>query len=195
MTIKNVQFVLGATRWAGLPDEGLPEVAFIGRSNVGKSSLLNMLVGRRDLARTSGTPGKTQQFNFYRVDDHFFLVDLPGFGYAKVARTQRARWQRFIGQYVTERAALCVVFHLIDSRPPPTALDREVMLLMKESAAPYIVLLTKTDKLSGNKRGKAVAQVESALLEVGREAPIVLTSAKDKRGREEVLGWIETFLR
>ncbi len=194
MKIKEVKFVRGAGGWSSLPGDGLPEVAFIGRSNVGKSSLLNMLVGRRSLARISGTPGKTQEFNFYLVNGRFYLVDLPGFGYAKVSRTQRERWQRFIGRYLIEREELRLIFHLIDSRHPPTALDKEVMVLTRESDAPYVILLTKTDKLSANQRSRHVAAVKRALAEAGREAPIVLTSAKDKRGREEVLRWIEEMI-
>lgn len=193
MTITEARFVRGVVRWQDLPDDARPEIAFLGRSNVGKSSLLNRLVGRRALARTSGTPGKTQEFNYYLVNDRFYLVDLPGFGYARVARTQRERWQRFIGRYLTERVALRGVFHLVDSRHPPTALDREVMLLTKAAPAPYVVLLTKADKLSGNQRGKSVAAVQRALREAGREAAVVLTSAHDGRGRDEVLGWLDTL--
>ncbi|GIV61109.1 MAG: putative GTP-binding protein EngB [Rhodothermaceae bacterium] len=194
MKMRDVRFVRGVAAWSGLPDDGLPEVAFIGRSNVGKSSLINLITGRRALARTSGTPGKTRELNFYRVDDRFYLVDLPGFGYAKVARTERVRWQRLIGRYLTERPTLRAIFHLIDSRHPPTALDREVMLLTRESEAPYIVLLTKTDKLSGNGRQKAVAAVQRALQAAGREAPVLLTSAEDGRGRDEVLRWIDDLV-
>ncbi len=194
MKITNARFVKGVVRWEDLPDDERPEVAFIGRSNVGKSSLLNRLVGRRELARISGTPGKTQEFNYYLINDHFYLVDLPGFGYAKVARAQRERWQRLIGRYLTARPPLRVVFHLVDSRHPPTALDREVMLLTKEGGAPYVVLLTKADKLSGNQRGKSVAEVKRALLAAGREAAVVLTSAKDGRGRDAVLDWIESLV-
>ncbi|GIV57432.1 MAG: putative GTP-binding protein EngB [Rhodothermaceae bacterium] len=194
MKMRDVQFVRGVAAWSGLPDDGLPEVAFIGRSNVGKSSLINLITGRRALARTSGTPGKTRELNFYRVDDRFYLVDLPGFGYAKVARTERERWQRLIGRYLTERPTLRAIFHLIDSRHPPTALDREIMLLAHESTAPYLVVLTKTDKLSGNGRQRAVAEVRRALSAAGREAAILLTSAVDGRGREEVLRWIDDLV-
>jgi len=194
MTIKDARFVLGVTKWSGLPEDGIPELAFMGRSNVGKSSLINMVVARRSLARTSGTPGKTREFNYYQVNDCFYLVDLPGFGYAKVSRTQREGWQRFIAHYLTERVPLRGIFHLIDSRHPPTALDREVMLLTRESAAPYIILLTKSDKLSGNHRYKSVADVHKVLREARREAAVVLTSSVDKRGREEVLDWFESLL-
>jgi GTP-binding protein len=191
----DVRFVMGAARWEGLPTDGLPEVAFIGRSNVGKSSLLNRLVGRKQLARTSSTPGKTQQFNFYRVEEPaLYLVDVPGFGYAKVAQAERVRWQRFIGRYLTERPTLRLVFHLIDSRHPPTALDQEVLLLMKDSPAVGVILLTKADKLSGNRRIQSVKQTEAALHSLGLERAVLLTSATDGRGRDEILQWIETIV-
>lgn len=193
MKIKTVQFVKGVARWEGLPGDGRPEVAFVGRSNVGKSSLLNMLVGRRALARISRTPGKTQEFNYYLVNDRFYLVDLPGYGYAKTARTQRERWARLIGRYVTERPTLRTIFHLIDSRHTPTALDTEVMRLMHHATAPYVVLLTKADKLSGNTRNKSKAEVERVLAAQGLEAAVILTSAKDKRGRDAVWQWMKAL--
>ncbi|MFQ5572058.1 MAG: ribosome biogenesis GTP-binding protein YihA/YsxC [Rhodothermales bacterium] len=194
MKIHDVRFVKGAVRWDHLPTDGLPEVAFVGRSNVGKSSLLNMLVGRLQLARTSGTPGKTQEFNFYLVNRRFYLVDLPGYGYARIARRQRNRWGRFIGRYLNERAPLRVVFHLIDSRHPPTARDRDVIAEMRGSPVPYIIVLTKTDKLSGNQRVRSRAEVEKVLRTAAMEVPIILTSAKDKRGREELLEWIDQLV-
>ena len=190
MKIQDVQFVKGATHWEHLPKDGLPEVAFVGRSNVGKSSLLNMLTGRTKLARISGTPGKTQEFNYYLVNKRLYFVDLPGYGYAKVARTQRERWGRFIGQYLTEREPLRVVFHLIDSRHPPTELDQDVMALMRGGPVPYIIVLTKTDKLSGNGRVKSRATVEKMLAKIALEVPIILSSASKKRGRIDLLKWI-----
>lgn len=191
MKIHDIQFVKGATRWEHFPKDGIPEVAFIGRSNVGKSSLLNMLAGRKKLARISRTPGKTREFNYYRVNNRLYFVDLPGFGYAKVARVQREQWGRFIGRYLTEREPLRVVFHLIDSRHPPTDLDKDVMAVMRGSDVPYILLLTKVDKLSGNTRIKSRTAVEQVLAQAAMEVPLILTSAKKKRGRGEVLQWIE----
>jgi GTP-binding protein len=194
MVIRDVEFVRGVARWEALPSDGRPEVAFIGRSNVGKSSLLNMVVQRKALARTSGTPGKTQQLNFFLVDGWFYLVDLPGFGYARVARTERERWGRLIGRYLTEREPLRLVFHLIDSRHPPTALDRDIMALLRGSGTPYLVLLTKSDKISGNDRVRAEAEVRKALQAFALEVPVLHTSAATRRGREEVLQWIESLL-
>lgn len=177
-----------------MPQGPLPEVAFIGRSNVGKSSLINRLLQRKSLARTSRTPGKTQEINFYLVNERFHVVDLPGFGYAKVSKTQRAKWQQSIANYLSERVQLKVVFQLMDSRHPPTDLDREVVLLMAQSPADHVVLLTKSDKLSGNERSKATQRVHDALLELGKERPVVLTSANDGRGRDAILDWIDTYL-
>jgi GTP-binding protein len=190
--IREAQFVKGVTGWSGLPGDGRPEVAFIGRSNVGKSSLLNLLTGRRALARTSGTPGKTQQFNYYLINNRLYFVDLPGFGYARVARTERDRWGKFIGRYLTEREPLRLVFHLVDSRHPPTSLDRDIMEVMRGSNIPYVIALTKTDKLSGNERAKSAKQVEEVLSEYAMEVPVIQTSVKTRRGRDEMLNWIQS---
>lgn len=194
MKIRDVDFVTGATDFDGMPVDPRPEVAFVGRSNVGKSSLINMTTGRRDIARTSGTPGKTTEINFFLVDDRFFLVDLPGFGYARTSRSRREEWQLLIGNYVVGRRPLRLVFQLIDSRHDPTKLDREVFRLMRESPAAHVVLLTKTDKLSGNQRQKSVSRTRRAAADAGLELPIVLTSAEDGRGRKEILDWIDLHL-
>ena len=193
MKPKSATFIKGAVRWDGLAADGRPEVAFIGRSNVGKSSLLNALVGRRALARTSGTPGKTQQFNYYLLDDRMYFVDLPGFGYAKIARTQREKWGRFIGRYLTEREPLRLVFHLVDSRHAPTELDRDIMEVMRGGRVPYVIVLTKADKLSGNERAKSERRVQDVLAEYGMEIPVILTSAKTNRGIKDLWDWIDAL--
>jgi len=194
MTIDQVAFVQGATALGQMPEEPVPEFAFVGRSNVGKSSLINRLFERKNLARTSSTPGKTQEINFFRVNDAFHVVDLPGFGYAKVSKKQRAAWQKLIGQYLMERRQLVAVFQLVDARHDPTALDKELMMLMRESPAEHVVLLTKGDKLSGNQRHKAVSRVRKTLESLGQEKPVILTSAHDGRGRGEILDWMQTWL-
>ena len=194
MKIDHVVFAQGSTSLKNMPQEPIPEVAFIGRSNVGKSSLINRLLKRKNLARTSGTPGKTQEINYYLVNDLFHIVDLPGFGYARVSKTQRAKWHKLIGSYLIGREQLKVVFQLIDSRHAPTKLDREVIILLTESPAEHVILLTKGDKLSGNERSKSIARVTNTLLELGKERPVVLTSAADGRGREEILEWMDTHL-
>lgn len=194
MDIQQVAFVKGVARWEQLPTDGRPEVALVGRSNVGKSALLNRLAGRRALARTSGTPGKTQQLNFFLVDDAFYLVDVPGLGYAKVSQAERARWAQLLERYLTEREALRAVVHLVDSRHPPTALDRALMAQMRARRARYLVALTKADKLSGNARVRSRAEAEAALAAAGLEVPVVLTSATDGRGRDELLDWLAVLL-
>lgn len=204
MKIKDAQFVGAAPTWAALPPPGAPEVAFAGRSNVGKSSLLNALLGRKQLARTSGTPGKTQALNFYAVNPHptkepeVYLVDLPGYGYAKVSQGQRAAWQRLVGRYVTERAErvddrpapLRAVVQLVDSRHGMTKMDEELTAVMLESPAPHLIALTKADKLSSNARQKAVAGIHKHLQPYGLELPVVLTSAEKKTGIDELWSWI-----
>lgn len=194
MTIDQVEFVQGATALRQMPEEAVPEFAFVGRSNVGKSSLINRLFGRKNLARTSSTPGKTQEINFFRVNDTFHVVDLPGFGYAKVSKKQRAAWQKLIGQYLMHRPQLVAVFQLVDARHDPTALDKELMMLMSESPAEHVILLTKGDKLSGNHRQKSVSRVRKTLASLGQEKPVILTSAQDGRGREDILDWMQTWL-
>ena len=194
MRIRDIEFVTGAVDWEGMPWDGRPEVAFVGRSNVGKSSLINMLARQDGVARTSGTPGKTREFNYYLVNNSFYFVDLPGYGYAKTSKKDRQRWGEFIGQYLNERPPLRLVFHLIDSRHPPTSLDEDVLDLMRGSSVPYVIALTKTDKLSGNERPKSVARVKKILQQVHREVPIELTSAKDERGRSELLRWMDALV-
>ena len=191
MLIKEAQFVRGAANWKGLSDDGMPEIAFIGRSNVGKSSLINMLADRKALARTSNTPGKTQQFNYYLINNACYFVDLPGFGYAKVSKVQRAKWEKFISRYLSEHEALRLVIHLVDGRHDPTGLDKDVMEFMKGGWMTYLVVLTKMDKLSGNKRGKAVSQVKKALAQFDLEVPVIPSSSKTRSGKEVILQWIQ----
>src|SRR5690554_1227331 len=197
MRIHNVEMVRAVGSWAQLPEDGRPELAFVGRSNVGKSSLLNYLIGRKALARTSNTPGKTTTLNFYLVNADaqgqggFYLVDLPGYGYAKVARTQREQWMQLIGRYVTERVPLGVVFHLIDSRHPPTKLDEELLDLLRGGPVPYVILLTKADKLGKNQQRSRVAELKRRLKGMGLDLPVVLTSAEKKEGAEEIWRWVQ----
>lgn len=208
-------FATAAPTWNALPPATRPEVAFVGRSNVGKSSLLNAMLGRKALARTSGTPGKTQALNFYTVganaqgDGGVYFVDLPGYGYAKVSKGQRFAWQKLMGRYLIERAdpepahaghderpgALRAVVQLIDSRHPATSLDEEIIGLLVESEAAHVIALTKADKLSANARQKAVGALRKHLARYQIDRPIVLTSAEKKTGIEELWGWIDTTLR
>ena len=189
------EFVKGCVAWEDLPKDGTPEVAFIGRSNVGKSSLLNALLKRKKLAYTSKKPGKTREFNYYHIDRRYYFVDLPGYGYAKVSKKERERWARLIERYLQDRWPLRAVVHLIDSRHPPMDADVDLMDFMRGATVPYLIALTKADKLSGNQRTQSVKRVKDMLAEVGREHPIVLTSSKTKRGLGELRQWIATCLK
>lgn len=190
----DAQFVKGVADWEGLPRDGRPEAAFIGRSNVGKSSLINALVRRKNLARTSKTPGKTREFNYYLVDRRFYFVDLPGFGFAKVAKKERERWARLIERYLNERLPLRAVVHLIDSRHPPMEQDEDVMAFMRGGDVPYLIALTKTDKLSNNQRQQSVARTKKVLAGMGLEVPIVPTSAQTGRGVSKLWQWITSLV-
>ena len=190
MEVRHITFVKSAENLTQMPDEGLPEVAFIGRSNVGKSALLNMLCRRKSLARISATPGKTQTFNFYEVNHEMYFVDIPGYGYARVSKKARAKWRRNIVAYLTQRVSLRAVLHLVDSRHPPTDLDKEVMLLLRETHVERFLVLTKADKLSGNTIQRSVRTAQEVMSAHGTELPIIVTSAVDRRGRKELLGRI-----
>ncbi len=189
MNIKSAKFVKGAASWAWRAAEGLVEVAFVGRSNVGKSSLINMLVGRRALARTSNTPGKTQEFNYYLINDAFYFLDLPGLGYAKVSKRQREKWEQLIARYLDTRETLRLVIHLVDSRHDATRHDQGVMQFMKGSPVPYLIIMSKADKLSKNKLLASRKKLNAVLHEIGLEVPIVMASANDKSGRDEIWKW------
>lgn len=182
-----VKFIKSASGWKDLPEDGLSEYAFIGRSNVGKSSLINMLAERKGLAHTSGTPGKTQTLNFYLVNRAFYFVDLPGFGYARTSKTNRLSWGKLISRYLNERENLQTVFHLIDSRHAPTELDQEVMDFMKGLPILYVVILTKFDKLNQKERHSTRRMLDQVLSEKGLEVHILETSAVKRIGRREIL--------
>jgi len=185
-------FELGVARWDQLPTDGRPEIAFVGRSNVGKSSLLNALLGRKNLAYTSKTPGKTQQLNFFRVDNRFFAVDLPGYGYAKAPKSARKQWAQLQERYLHERTPLRGVVQLLDARHPPQ--DSDVALIEELAAidVPHLLALTKADKLSGNGRAQSERRVDDCLENLGLDRPVVLTSAKSNRGVGTVRHWIQT---
>ncbi|MCY4159489.1 MAG: ribosome biogenesis GTP-binding protein YihA/YsxC [Bacteroidetes bacterium] len=193
MEVQHITFIKSAESLRQMPHEGLPEIAFIGRSNVGKSALLNMLCRRKSLARISATPGKTQTFNFYQINHQLYFVDIPGYGYAKVSKRARAQWRRQIAAYLTQRITLSAVLHLVDSRHPPTDLDQEVMILLRETDAQRFLVLTKADKLSGNKITQSVQTVRKTMEAYGIEIPVIVTSATQRRGRQELLERIGVF--
>lgn len=163
MIIRQVVFELSAVRPEQWPDDGLPEFAFIGRSNVGKSSLLNRLLGRRSIARVSGTPGKTQQINFFRINDQFRFVDLPGYGYATVSKRERAGFSKMMRAYLEHRQPLARVMHLIDIRHDPTVDDRNMHAELMALGVPLCVVATKSDKISRGQHNRSLARIEGVL--------------------------------
>lgn len=176
-------FVAGVATLKILPGENLPEVAFAGRSNVGKSSLVNALTGRKTLARTSHTPGRTQQLNFFDLGAHFTLVDMPGYGYAKVSKTQRVAWDKLIRDYLRGRATLRCVFILVDSRHGFKESDAEMMEMLDLAAVPYRIILTKSDKCTGPILAQSEAKILATLKEHTAAFPGVhVTSAEDGTG-------------
>ncbi|GAA5522876.1 ribosome biogenesis GTP-binding protein YihA/YsxC [Aliifodinibius salicampi] len=193
MQFKKAHFVTGAPSLDVCPEAYYPEVCLAGRSNVGKSSLINAMVNHKGLARTSNTPGKTQQMNYYLVDDKTYLVDLPGFGYAKVSKKERERWGRDIRDYLLERPTLRLVIHLVDIRHKPSKLDEEFFYWLGTNRLPFIVVLTKGDKISHNKCQQSKARVKRILDEMNIEVPIIISSVKDDVGIDEVKELISEF--
>ena len=191
MIIKEARFVVSNTDVNKCPKSQLPEYAFIGRSNVGKSSLINMLTGNKKLAMTSGKPGKTRLINHFIINGEWYLVDLPGYGYAKISKTDREKWKKFIHKYLLYRKNLYGIFLLIDSRLEPQNNDLEFMQWLGENQIPFVLVFTKVDKL--NKTEKAVFQENyvQKLLETWEEAPLMFqTSAETGEGRDELLDFI-----
>lgn len=193
MAFQKARFVTGAPKLDDCPPETLPEFCFAGRSNVGKSSIINKITNRKRLARTSNTPGKTQQMNYYEIDESIYFVDLPGFGFAKAPKKERERWGRDIQHYLLKRETLELIMHLVDSRHPPSKLDEEFFYWMGSNNKPFAILLTKSDKLSNNKLSSSVAGVEKILKEMNIEVPVIACSAQTGRGIEEIQGLILDF--
>lgn len=191
MLIKSAEFVVSNTNPALCPESELPEFAFIGRSNVGKSSLLNMLVGAKNLAKTSATPGKTRLINHFIINEKWYVVDLPGYGYAKTLRSQREKWLSFIRGYMLKRENLYCVMVLIDMRLEPQANDLEFMEWLAQNGIPFVMVFTKADKLKRNQVEKNLAHYKKEMLKVWEELPrIFITSAEKGSGREEMLDFI-----
>lgn len=192
MKIKSATFVISNTDIKKCPTENLPEYAFIGRSNVGKSSLINTLTGHKSLAKTSGKPGKTQLINHFLINDNWFLVDLPGYGYAKVSKNKRQIFENFIRDYFTQRKQLYCTFVLIDSRHDAQKVDLEFMQFLGEKSIPFCIIFTKIDKLSKGKLEKNIATYKKSMLKYWEEMPqFFLTSANSLEGKEELLQFIE----
>jgi GTP-binding protein len=181
--INNCDIIATAVRPAQFPDGGMPEVAFVGRSNVGKSSLINAMLGRKKLARTSGTPGKTRVINFFHVESKLLFVDLPGYGYARVSKTEQAKWGSMIESYLKNRAPLRRVFLLADIRHAPTPQDKELAAWFAHFAVPVTVVATKSDKVSRNKQPQHLAVIRKAL---SLDAAPQAFSATTREGRERL---------
>jgi GTP-binding protein len=194
MKIKTAKFVISNTDIKKCPSENLPEYAFIGRSNVGKSSLINALTNHKNLAKTSGKPGKTQLINHFIINEEWFLVDLPGYGYAKVSKNKREVFQQFIRDYFLQRNQLICTFVLIDSRHDAQKIDLEFMEFLGHNQIPFAIIFTKVDKLGKSQRNQNIENYKRQLLETWEEIPpYFLTSAIDDTGKEEVLQFIENI--
>lgn len=194
MIIKSAEFVQSVTDWKKCPAPELPEYAFIGRSNVGKSSLINMLVNNKKLAKTSSKPGKTQTINHFIINKNWYLVDLPGYGYATISKTMRSQWQKMISDYLSMRENLQVVFVLIDSRLEAQKIDLDFIRNLGENNIPFSIIFTKTDKQSPNKTQSNVQKFYNKLAEEWEEMPYrLLSSAETGKGREEILAYIESI--
>jgi GTP-binding protein len=192
MDIKEAKFIISNTDIKLCPTDGMPEYAFIGRSNVGKSSLINMITEKKDLAKTSGRPGKTQLINHFLINKEWYLVDLPGYGYAKAYKSSRNQWEKFISEYLMKRETLINIFVLIDSRLEVQKIDLEFMSWCAEKQLPFSMVFTKIDKLSSSALQKNLAAYKKEMLKYWEELPPVFTtSAESKFGREKLLNYIE----
>ena len=195
MIVKSADFVMSNTDVSKCPKERLPEYAFIGRSNVGKSSLINMLTGHSKLAKTSGKPGKTQLINHFKINSNWFLVDLPGYGYAKVSKTIRQGFQEFIKDYFLKREQLICTFVLVDSRLEPQKIDLEFMEFLGENGIPFAIVFTKTDKLKLAQLNRNIQIYKNTMLHTMWEEmpPYFSTSATNNTGKEELLSYIDSL--
>mgnify|MGYP001260852542 CR=1 FL=1 len=194
MLIKSAEFVTSNTEVKKLPPPTLPEYAFIGRSNVGKSSLINALTSRKGLAKTSQKPGKTQLINHFIINNEWYLVDLPGYGYAQTSKKNRTEWEKFIRRYLRERPNLQCVFVLIDSRHEPQKIDLDFCCWLGEQGLPFMLAFTKADKQSAVKGDQNMAKFKKALLKWFEEVPPrFLTSAETKLGIDKILAEIDAI--
>jgi GTP-binding protein len=192
MQITEAKFFISNTDFEKCPAPVLPEYAFIGRSNVGKSSLINMLTGKKNLAKTSGTPGKTRLINHFLINAKWYLVDLPGYGYAKVSKTSKASWDKMIRDYLLKRKNLMNVFVLVDSRLEPQKIDLAFINWLGEKTIPFSIVFTKSDKL---KKQQIIYSIENYKKELKKSwdelPPLFISSAEKKIGREDILNYIE----
>ena len=191
MKIKSAEFIMSNSDVAKCPKDKFPEYAFIGRSNVGKSSLINMLMQRKNLAKTSGRPGKTQLINHFIINKSWYLVDLPGYGYARVSKSSKKVFQKFITHYFNKREQLILAFVLIDCRHEPQKVDLEFMQWMGENQIPFCIAFTKADKLKPKGLERNIKAFTQKMLETWEEMPkYFVTSSSNSTGRDELLGYI-----
>ena len=192
MDIKKAEFSLSAPMVSMCPKDNKPEYAFIGRSNVGKSSLINMLTNNKKLAKTSATPGKTLLINHFIINNEWYLVDLPGYGYAKRSKKEVGKLEQMISDYILQREQLVNVFLLVDVRLEPQKIDLEFIQWLGDSSIPFAIVFTKADKLSAMKVSQQVETYKKVLLETWEELPpVFITSAEKRQGRDEVLDYID----
>ena len=192
MIIKTADYLQSEADWRKCPTPNLPEYAFIGRSNVGKSSLINMLTNRKSLAKTSSKPGKTQTINHFIINKNWYLVDLPGYGFAKTSKTNREKWQKMISDYLLYRENLQLVFVLVDSRIEPQQIDIDFINNLGENGVPFAIIYTKTDKSTSGKTMSTMQKMKNVLSETWEELPLMMqSSAISGSGKEEILNFIE----
>lgn len=194
MEIKQSQFIKSAPSLEHCPVDEKIEVCFAGRSNVGKSSLINALTNRRKLAKTSNTPGKTRELNYYLINDAFYLVDLPGYGFAKVSKSEKKIWGDHMQSYILNREPLQMVFIILDARHEPSKLDREFMMWLAENRIQFCCVLSKADKLSKNQQQSSLAFVKRLLKNMFLEVPVILTSAETRDGMKEFADLIGEYV-
>ncbi len=194
MVIKSATFICSNTQVSKLPPPVMPEYAFIGRSNVGKSSLINMLTSKKGLAKTSQTPGKTQLINHFLINENWYIVDLPGYGYARASKSKKADWDKFIHTYLDKRESLQCVMVLIDSRLEPQKIDVEFCNWLGEKGLSFVLIFTKADKQSNVKTDQNVAKFKKSLGETFEEVPeYFITSSETQLGRDDILTFIENI--
>tara|TARA_B100000287_G_scaffold196637_1_gene185749 strand:+ start:502 stop:1104 length:603 start_codon:yes stop_codon:yes gene_type:complete len=192
MKIQHADFVISNSDYKKCPKDKLPEYAFIGRSNVGKSSLINSIVNKRNLAKTSSTPGKTQLINHYIINNSFYIVDLPGIGYAKTSKKIREKFKKMVENYLIKRLSLECLFMLIDCRHSPQTIDQKFMQWLAENQIPFVIVFTKADKLNENQLKKNISSYKQEMLKEWIELPkIFVTSSKNKRDIEEIKKFIQ----
>ncbi|MCC6460896.1 MAG: YihA family ribosome biogenesis GTP-binding protein [Saprospiraceae bacterium] len=196
MEVRQAEFISSFTKESMCPQDGRPEFAFIGRSNVGKSSLINMLTARKGLAKVSGTPGKTQLLNYFLINERWYLVDLPGYGYARVSKAQQTILKAMIEGYLLRRTPLMLAFVLIDSNIPPTKIDLNFVNLLGEHGVPFALVFTKSDRM---KPGELTRNVQAFLTEMGKNwetlPPHFISSAEYRTGKTEILEHIHSILK